>query len=146
MTHRYISLGLVVISLVAIPIGYFLLHPSIIGFCPKNIDTNCLNEAISFGVGKPLFWSIWPLSFLFLGLAFVKKEVFALWWKIILPVTLLGFYFIAISPPLHDFLIPGRTEVTALVVKIIILISILAIAWKYWRLSRIPKGRSTIRK
>jgi hypothetical protein len=142
MSHRSVAILLFILSLVLIPIGYFLLHPDLIRLCPKNLDANCLSQSISFGVGKPLFWSTWLLPPLFFVLIFVKREVFNAWWKVILPISILALYLIIVSPPLQDFLTPGRTQVTSIMVKLIVISSLVVIAWKYWRLSRVSKTKS----
>jgi hypothetical protein len=143
MNHRFVSIFLFIVSLVLIPVGYFLLHPDLVGLCQNNSGGNCFDDSISFGIGKPLFWSTWLLPLLFFGIIFVKREVFNTWWKVILPIAVVAFYAIAISPPLQDFMTPGRTEVTSLMVKLIVIVSLVVIAWKYWRLSRASKVKHT---
>ena len=105
------------------------------------MSINCFGDDWTSGIGEPLFWSTWLLPPLFFGLTFVRREVFNAWWKVILPVAILALFLIVISPPLRDFMTPGRTEVTDIMVKFFVVVSLLVIAWKYWRLSRASKAK-----
>ena len=145
MSHRIIAGSLFVLSLLAIPIGYFLLHPDLIGLCPKNVAANCLDQNISFGIGEPLFRSIRLLPGLFFIMIFFRKEIFITWLKVIIGVAIIALLLIAISPPTHYFLTPDRTEMTDMMQKVIIIVSIAVILWKYWRLSRVAKAKTTKR-
>ncbi len=143
MSHRVISIMLCAVSLAAIPLGYFLLHPDLIGLCPKNLNANCLSESIDFGIGKPLYWSIRWLPLLFFVLIFVRKEVFATWWKVTGLVAVVALLLIVTSPVMPAFLTPDRTEMTDLMQKVFVIISVIVIAWKYWWLSRNAKTKPT---
>lgn len=143
MNHRIIAVVLFIASLVAILIGYFLLHPEIIGLCPRGLDMNCLNQNLSFGIGEPLYWSIRWLPVLFLSLAFVRREVFIAWWKVMIWFFILALLLIVISPTTQTFFTPDRTTVTDLVVKVIVIVSIVVVLWKYWRLSK-GKAKKTL--
>ena len=93
MNHRVTATILCVFSLVAIAVGYFLLHPSLLGLC-SDPSRNCLSEFWRYGIGKPLFWSTYWLPIFFFALMFIRKEVFQSWWKFaaifsILPLLLI---------------------------------------------------------
>ena len=135
MTHRYIAGGLLILSLTAILYGYLLTwHPEILGLCTKGVD--CLSENLLFGIGSPLYWSIRWLPALFLVLIFVRKEAFWAWAKFIWPFAAIGILLIVISPPIGALGIPDRTYVTERVSEILTILSIIPIAYKYWRLSQ----------
>ena len=140
MNYRNVAIALLVLSLLSILLGYFLMYPAITNWC-GGMGINCFGDDWTSGVGEPLFWSTWLLPILFFGLIFVRREVFNAWWKVILPISVIALYLIAVSPPLQDFMTPGRTQVTSLMVKFIVIVSLLVIAWKYWRLSRNSKTK-----
>jgi hypothetical protein len=48
---------------------------------------------------------------------------------------------VVISPPLPTFLTPDRTQMTDLMVKLIVVISLAVILWKYWRLRRLKSAK-----
>ncbi|HVM73296.1 MAG TPA: hypothetical protein VMU13_00225 [Candidatus Paceibacterota bacterium] len=139
MNHRTFSIGLFITSLILIVLGYFLMYPALTNWC-GSFGLNCFSDAWTSGIGEPLFWSTWPLPFLFFGLIFVRREVFGAWWKIALPMTIIGLLIIVASPALSDFLTPGRTQVTELVVNTFVALSLIVIIWKYWRLWRLSKS------
>jgi hypothetical protein len=141
MNHRLFVGILLALCILGIVSGYFLINPELIGLCPT-VAHNCLNDALNFGLGFPLYLSIRWLLPLFLLLFFVRKEIFTTWWKVILPFAILGLILIVISPPLPDLLTPDRTKVTDLVVKGIVIVSLIVIAWKYWRLSVVNKRKA----
>ena len=140
MNHKVVAVILFALSLLAILFGYFLLSPWLIGLCP--IDSYCLDDSLNFGIGYPLYLSIRILPLIFFTLIFVRKEVFSTWWKIITPLSIL-LLFIIISTPYeyHGWiqLWPDRTAMTHLMVYVFVIVSIIVILWKYWRLSRTPK-------
>lgn len=129
MNYRIIPALLLLLTFCLIVIGYLLLHPWLIGFCPLN--SYCLDDSVDFGIGKPLYWSIYPLTLLFFLLIFVKKEVFSFWWKAILPFAAIALYFVVTAPELHAFLTPDRTEMTDFMTKAIVAISLIIIVGKY---------------
>ena len=141
MSNRVISISLFVLSLIAIPVGYFFIHPELFNWCQSD-QFGCISQQISFGIGKPLFWSTRWLPVLFFFLIFVRKEVFTTWWKTILWFAVPALLLIVSSPSLPAFLTPDRTEMTDLMVKLIVIISLIIIAWKYWRLNRAEKSRA----
>jgi hypothetical protein len=135
MNHRYLAGALFLLSLLGILLGYVLLwHPDFIGICPANID--CLSENLGIGIAKPLYWSTRWLPVLFFGLMFVSQEIFWAWVKFIRWVVIIPLVLIFISPNFHDFMTPDRTEMTAMMVKFIVGISGLFIAYTYWHLHR----------
>jgi hypothetical protein len=142
MNHRVISIGLFVLSILAILSGYFLMYPAVTNWCEVFV-INCFTDNWTFGIGQPLYWSTRLLPVLFLALIFVRREVFNAWWKVILPLSIPAFLLIAISPPLPDFLTPDRTEMTDTMVKLIVIVSAIVIAWKYWQLHRAKMMKTT---
>lgn len=140
MKYQTVAIILFILSLLSILLGYFILYPAITNWC-GGLNINCFSDNWTSGVGEPLFWSTWLLPILFFGLIFVRREVFNAWWKVILPVSVAAFVIIVISPPLQDFMTPGRTEVTSLMIKIIVIVSLAVILWKYWRLSKVSKTK-----
>ena len=142
MNHRVIPILLFVLSLLGILFGYFLMHPDLVGLCPKNLDANCLSESINFGIGSPLYWSTRLLPLLFLVLIFVRKEVFTAWWKVTVWFALVAMYFIVTAPPLPALLTPDRTEVTDFMVKVVVIVSAVVVAWKYYMLSRTKASKA----
>ena len=139
MNHRIIAVTIFLSSLIAILIGYILLHPDLFGICAKNLASNCLDQSLSFGVGEPLYVGIRFFPILFLVLIFVPKEVFGLWWRVLLPFFIISLLFICTSPVEHSLLTPDRTEVTEKLVWLIMAVSVCVIAYKYWRLRRAGK-------
>jgi hypothetical protein len=134
MNHRVIAGMLLILSLVAIAVGYLLLNPWLIGLCSTN--SYCLDSSLIPALGTPLFWGMQWLPLLFFILIFIRREVFSAWWKVILPLSIPAIWIIIISPPFPDFLVTDRTTITALMVKLIMIISTIVVAWKYWRLYR----------
>jgi hypothetical protein len=49
-------------------LGFFLLSPETFNFC-KN---NCFINPITFGLGQPLFFGMFPFVFVFIILLFIK--------------------------------------------------------------------------
>lgn len=135
MNHRVVSGVLLILSLLGILSGYLISHQEVLSLCESG-QAGCVNQSLLFGVGHPLYLSIYLLPVLFAVLLFVRKEVFSFWWKAMLPFALVGLFFIVISPPLPELLTPDRTFVTERVVWILVGISIILIAWKYWRLHK----------
>ena len=141
MSHRVVASVLCLLSDGTIVLGYFLLHPEIVGWCPSGLSGNCLGEAIAFGIGSPLYWSIRWLPLFFFALVFIQKDVFQAWWKFAIVFSILPLLFVIVSPPLSEMFDPGRTLVTERMVQLFVIASVLFIAWKYWRLSRIGQSR-----
>ena len=139
MNQRKIPIILFVLSLALIFLGYLLMYPVLTNWCLK-IGLNCFSDSWTFGIGQPLFWSIRWLPALFFVLIFVRKEVFTTWWKVIIWVAVPALLLIAISPPLPAMLTPDRTQMTELMEKLIVIVSIAVITWKYWRLIQ-TKGK-----
>lgn len=140
MNHRITAGLLFLVSLITILLGYFLMYPELTKWCLA-VGFNCFGDNWTFGVGQPLFWSTRWLPPLFLVLIFVRKEVFAAWWKVILWFAVPALLLIVISPPLPAFLTPDRTQMTDLMVKIIVVVSLAIILWKYWRLYRLKSTK-----
>lgn len=135
MNHRIIAGALCVISFVAIGIGYLILHPWLIGWCSP--QTYCLDQSFSFGVGKPLYWSIRLLPMLFFVLIFVREQVFSVWWKIALPLGLIIIFLSIGTPYKYQGMIqyfPDRTIFTEQLVWLFVAISAVIIVWTYVRL------------
>ncbi len=131
MSHRVIASIFLGLSLICIGTGYLILHPVLLGICPQNISGTCLNQDLVFGVGKPLYWSTYWLPMIFLVLIFVSKEVFTFWWRLTLPIAIIGFILIANTPPLGQLFGPDRTTMTAWVVKCLVVFSAALIALRY---------------
>src|SRR3990167_2617188 len=139
MIHRIIAAVLFLLSLGGIGLGYLLLHPELIGWCnDPQFSGNCLDQSLVFGLGVPLYWSTHLLPLIFFALIFVRREVFITWAKVLIPFAVLGIWLILVSPPLGDPLRLefGRTEMTKMVVQFLAVLSMVVIAWKYWRLNR----------
>ncbi len=134
MNHRFVAGFLFSLSIFLIGLGYFLLHPNLIGLCTTS--DNCLSEFLRYGIAKPLYWSIYLLPFLFFGLIFVSKNIFNSWLKLGIPLGVLFLIVIFLAPPLPGFYTPDRTLVTERLTQIFVAISVFFIAWKYWRLSK----------
>ena len=143
MNHKVVPLALLVLTLIGSGLGYLLLHPDVVGWCPIGLDSNCLGQDLAFGIGEPLYRGLWWLLPIFATVLFVRDEVFSAWWKSVLPIALVGLLFIVISPttgsPLQ--LAFSRTTITTLVVQFVAIVSVLVIGWKYWRLSRINQTK-----
>ena len=133
MNHRAVAGLLCIVSVAAIGLGYLLLHPEIIGLCPKGLGGNCLGQDIAFGIGSPLYWGIRWLPFFFFALIFVRKEVFQSWWKFAAIFSILPLLFIFVSAPVGEMFDPSRSLVTERMVQLFVIASALFIAWKYWR-------------
>ncbi|KKW19318.1 MAG: hypothetical protein UY61_C0060G0003 [Candidatus Adlerbacteria bacterium GW2011_GWC1_50_9] len=133
MNHRMIAIFLTIFSVGLIGVGYLLRNPFLVGLCPSSTD-NCLSESLRYGIGSPLFWSIYLLPVLFFVLAFIRREIFSAWWKVALPVGIVFLVVIFVTPPLGENISADRTTVTAALVKIFVFVSAIVIAWKYWRL------------
>ena len=138
MNHRIIAPVLFILSLALIGLGYLLLHPNIVGWCPASSSGNCFAQSIDFGIGKPLFWSTRWLPPLFLALIFVRPEVFKTWAKVFVPLAVIAFIGIAMAPPIGNpiHLEFDRTQTTEFAVRFLVVVSATVIAWKYWRLNR----------
>jgi hypothetical protein len=137
-SSRIVSIVLFILSLGSILLGYLLLHPELVGWCAKNLTENCLSQNVTIGLGKPLFWSTYLLPILFFILIFVKPEVFKTWAKVFVPFAIVGLLFIMIAPPIGNplHLEIDRTRMTQLVVEFLFGLSVVIVAWKYWRLRR----------
>ena len=135
MIHRVIAGGLLLLSLAAIIAGYLLSDPRVTGWCIGDAG-GCISQSTIVGIGNPLYLGIRWLPVVFLALLFVPDKVFKTWWHIVLPLSILGFIVIAMTPPLGESLGPDRTTVTEYVAEFITVVSALVIAWKYWQISR----------
>ena len=136
MNHRVVAGLLCMVSVVAIGLGYLLLHPVIIGWCSPEIDVNCLGESIAFGIGSPFYWSIRWLPFFFFALIFVRKDIFQSWWKFGVLFAILPLLLIVVSPPIGEMFTPDRTLITERMVQLFVIASALFIGWKYWHLRK----------
>lgn len=136
MRHRFIAGFLFLSSCALIGIGYLLLNPELIVQCPSDPYSNCNSQFWSLGIGSPLYWGIAYLPPLFLALVFVRKEVFAAWWRIILPFAVVALLIISATTELGTLLTPDRTLTTKYMSLLIVGVSALVVAWKYWRLSK----------
>jgi len=134
MKHKYIAGLLLSVSLGLIVIGYAIFHPELFGFCADKY--NCFSESTTFGIGLPLYKSIYLLPILFLGLMFVNKEVFWGWVKFITLFVIFGVYLIVITDPFPRIPWPDRTSLTESIVRIWFGLSILFIAGKYLWINR----------
>ena len=141
MNHRFIAGALFLLSFAGIAVGYLLLHPWLTGLCPDQVY--CMSQAWD-GVGHPLYWGTRWLPFFFLALIFVRREVFQSWWKFAAIFSILPLLLIIVSPPLGEMFTPDRTYVTERMVQLFVIVSVLFIAWKYWRLSRTHDAKSKI--
>jgi len=133
-----IAIGLLILLLITIAVGYLLLNPWLFGICQPSLY--CLDNSVGPALATPLYWGTHWLLPLSIVLIFVRREVFNSWWKVALPLGILSLILILISPPIHGFIDePDRTTVTEMMVWIIDVVSTIVILWKYWRLSRTPK-------
>lgn len=141
MNHRLLATILLLVSLAGILFGYLLLEkPDLLGLCRPGLEISCLSEFWVYGVARPLYWSMWLLPILFFILIFVRRDVFFSWLKffvLLVPVPLL--LIINAEPIPSGFFsgpFPDRTQMTALMVKFIVLASALFIVFKYVRIFR----------
>lgn len=141
MNHRLLATILLLLSLAVILFGYLLLQkPELLGLCDPSLRMNCLSEFWRYGIAKPLYWSMWLLPILFFVLIFVRRDVFFSWLKffvLLVPVPLL--LIINAEPIPSGFFsgpFPDRTQMTALMVKFVVLASALFIVFKYVRIFR----------
>lgn len=125
---------LFLVSVAGIGLGYALSHPETVGLCVGN-GPGCISQSILFGIGHPLYLSIRWLPFLFLLLVFVPRDIFIAWAKFAWWAALVALFFITGSPPIGNALhyTPDRTQVTAFMAHAFVIVSLLLIAWKYWR-------------
>lgn len=133
MTHRAVSSSAAAISVLLILFGYIISKQSgLIGLCAYK--DGCMSETLFYGIAQPLFLSIYLLPPLFFALIFVRKEVFSIWWKVMLPVAIVFLVIVVWAPPLGGLFTPDRTLVTRALSNIFVTLSILVIGWKYWTL------------
>ena len=135
MSHRFVAVGLMLVSLLLIYLGYLLYErPDLLGLCPPG--RNCLDPHLFYGLANPLWLHLRPLPVLFLLLTFVRRDAFIAWCRFALVAFPLAFVIVIESAPIsHDFLpiIPPRPQMTELVVRLLCLGSLAALAPAYLR-------------
>ncbi len=137
LDHRIIAYILFVTSALLIVLGYVLSHPETVGLCVGG-SSSCITQPTLFGVGHPLYLGTRWLPFFFFFLIFVPREIFVSWAKFAWWIALIGLLFIIGSPPIGNaiHLTPDRTQMTQFVTHLFVIVSLLWIGWKYWRLRR----------
>ncbi len=140
VSHRLIALGLFFISLLVIALGYLLsTSETVIEYwCGGAVDASCRQDTL-FGIGHPLYLTLYPISILFLFLVAVPREVFVTWVRGICLFMFVGVIVVALSPPMGALFTPSRTEVADLVAKAIVFISLVIIAFAYIRRSSLAR-------
>ncbi len=138
MNHRVVAGTLCLISIGAIILGYYISHPELAGWCEGD-QSDCMSQAVLFGIGHPLYLATRWLPFFFFALIFVRKEVFQSWWRFGALFAILPLLLIIVSPPLGEMFTPDRTLITERMVQLFVIASTLFIAWKYWRLRKVRK-------
>jgi len=138
MNQKIFASILFLFSLFTIFLSYLLIfYPFVLNLCERGYS-NCLSENILLGIASPFYWSTYLLPPFFLGLIFIKKEIFWAWVKFIPWFALPALLLIIVSPTIDQpfQMTPGRTSVTETMVQLIVGLSVLFIAFKYWRLRR----------
>ena len=136
MKTRKLASGLLVLSLVGFGIGYILTNSIKYGLCIANaivFDASCVN--FYERVGDPLYYGMGALAIVFLVLlalpqAFSTWKKFAIWF---VPLAALLFT-IYPDPGSGDLFSPYPEQVFQWVSGFYILISLLIIGWKSFRL------------
>ena len=87
MNHKKILLGLIVVSIIALGVGYVLSEPLKFGICESTYSYVENGPAVgcteSFGenIPEPLLWAFLSLLFITIPIFFVRREVFLAWAK-----------------------------------------------------------------
>lgn len=135
MKQKIIAGALFVVALLLIGAGYLIAYrPDLLGICPllyPDQSYYCLDQVIIRSIAFPLMELEFLLP-LFLLVAFIRADVFKLWWKFALPFGL----FLAILAFGHDpfggMFENSRREATSFCTIWFVISSLLLIASKTW--------------
>ena len=129
-------------AFLAFAASYVLVYPLYFGLCPNvGEGINPIGPACFLGLrgisGLAIFYFAISLSLLSLLLAFLRKEIFTTWLKFSLwAFPLFVFLSISMGGVGRGFFVPNEEEWAAIFSWLFVIISLVIIAWKYWRLQR----------
>jgi hypothetical protein len=126
MKINIVFLALLMATLILIASGYFILNPQELGYClESDSDLHCVGQNFYFGIGKPLYNSLNAFALLFFILIFIPKAHLRYWYRIVLPLGLLGIAIIILSSPVRqNMLDPERVDVARAIGEWLLLLTL----------------------
>ena len=123
-----------VISIFVVLLTFVALVPDKVGICPAE-NYNCLSFSSSmYESVEAIFIFFSALSFVFFILLFVRHEVFKTWRKFAIPYIVVALIIIAATPVYGDLAAPNREQVTWFLSGLYVVLSVIAILYRYIRL------------
>jgi len=110
MNYKKILIGLFVLSILSMIVGYAIRHPVEVGLCPQSTnqyDIKCERSYLALGLGMPL--SVLPIlpALVFVILFFLPEEFFNNWRQFAKVYLILGIISIYFAPKQsYDFMFP----------------------------------------
>lgn len=133
MKINYYFLGLALLFVILIGVGYVIMNPQDFGLC-KNIDqrTFCFGSDVHFGIGKTMYGSLYPYLIIFIVLTFVPLKFLKYWFRIVLPLMMLSVLvaFLASSSRQNMFDL-SRSEVVYEAGMYLLVLSALTISFEF---------------
>jgi hypothetical protein len=137
-------IGMFVVFVTLIASGYFIVNPSVLGYCVNfTSDIDCFGQDVYFGVGKPLLYSTYPLLIMFVLLSFIPARHLYWWYRIVIPIGVLGALAVFVSPPLPTMFDPDRVTVLRNVSFLLLFLSLATVGYSLVASATVTKGSNT---
>jgi hypothetical protein len=128
-------IGLFIGTLILIAIGYFILNPRELGYClDVASELQCIGQDVYIGIGKTFYYSLNAFALIFFILIFTPSQILQYWYRIVLPLGILGVLFILVSSPVPvNMFDPPRSDVARSIGIYLLLLSLLVIGFSIFR-------------
>lgn len=135
MKINFVFLASLLCTLALIAVGYFIIHPQKIGYCMGvESELHCVGQDLYIGVGKTLYFSLNAFVLLFFILTFVPSEHMRYWYRIVLPLGLLGLLLIVVSSPVRENMLDAeRVDVARAVGEWLLLLSLAVVGYSMFK-------------